>query len=135
MNVVSRALSSLAPRLDGAAMFALAGFMGWLTVGGNYWMYLNPKFKPVTLSAACILAILGAYAAVRPVSRPSLGRGLCYLALLALISLTEGGFSIASQNLDSDPFYVAPTLPTPPPAKPTPARMSSMRWRTPRPTL
>ena len=65
----ARPLKVLAARLDGLAMLALAGFMGWLVAYGNYWMFLNPKFKPVTLAAAGILAVLGAYAAdhgVRP---------------------------------------------------------------------
>jgi uncharacterized repeat protein (TIGR03943 family) len=123
---LGRALSPVAARLDGAAMCALAGFMGWLAAYGDYWMYLNPKFKPVTLAAACVLGVLGVYAVRRPVSRPSVGRSLCWLALLAMIALTEGGVQILSRNLDSDPFYVAPTLPAPEATLPVPDRMTAL---------
>lgn len=116
-------LRRLADRADGLAMLALAAFMGWLALAGNYWMYLNPKFKPVTLAAAVVLAVLGAYAAARPVTRPSLGRSLCYLLLLAMAGLTEGGFQYLSARIDSDPFNVAPTLPSPE-TTPTPARLT-----------
>ncbi|MHC1711747.1 MAG: DUF1980 domain-containing protein [Solidesulfovibrio sp.] len=119
----ARPLKVLAARLDGLAMLALACFMGWLVAYGNYWMFLNPKFKPVTLAAAGTLAVLGAYAAIRPVSRPSLGRNLCYAALLVMIVLTQGGVQIISQNVDSDPFLVPPTLPAPDAPSPIPSRM------------
>ena len=102
-------------RLDGLAMTALAGFLAWLVLAGNYWMYLNPRFRPVTLSAAAVLAVLGLYASWRPVSRPSLGRGLCYAALCAMVVLSEGGTQLLSDNSDSDPFLVAPSLPAAPP--------------------
>ena len=54
---MTKLLAALAARCDGLAMLALAGFMGWLATLGNYWMYLNPKFKPVTLCAAIVLAV------------------------------------------------------------------------------
>lgn len=116
----------LAARLDGLAMLALAGFLLWLAAAGNYWMFLNPKFAPLTLAAAALLAVLGAFAAIRPVSRPSLGRAACYLCLLAMIVLTQGGVQALSRNIDSDPFSVAPTLPDPEPAAPIPARMVAL---------
>ena len=120
--MIKTTLRRLASRTDGLAMLLLAGFMGWLATAGNYWMYLNPKFKPVTLAAALVLAALGGYAAIRPVTRPKLGRSLCYLALLAMAGFTEGGFQALSANIDSDPFNVAATLPAPERA-PTPARL------------
>ena len=92
MNVRA-GLKALGRRVDGLAMTALAGFLGWLVLAGNYWMYLNPRFKPVTGAAAVVLAVLGLYAVWRPVTRPSLGRGLCYLALTVMICLSEGGRS------------------------------------------
>lgn len=120
---MTNTLRRLASRADGLAMLALAGFMGWLATAGNYWMYLNPKFKPVTLAAAVVLAALGLYAAARPVTRPTLSRSLCSLALLIMAGLTEGGFQSLSATADSDPFNVPASLPMPE-RIPVPARLS-----------
>jgi uncharacterized repeat protein (TIGR03943 family) len=121
---VSGRLRFLAARLDGLAMTALAGFMAWLVLWGDYWMYLNPRFKPVTLAAAGLLAVLGVYAVRRPVARPSRGRALAYLALAVLAGLTEGGVQRLTERIDSDPFDVRPTLPAPSPG-PRPSRMTA----------
>ena len=109
-------------RLDGLAWLAMAGFLAWLVLAGNYWMYLNPRFKPLTLAAAAALAVFGGYAAWRPVSRPSLGRALGYAALCLLAVVSEGGTQFVSDKLDSDPFMVAPPLPAAPTA-PVPSRL------------
>jgi len=116
MMPVRRVLAGLVARLDGLAMVGLAGFMGWLVLRGDYWLFLNPKFKPVTLTAAGLLLVLGGYAAWRPVSRPNLGRLLCYVVLGAMVGLTEGGTQAFSQAAGSgDPFMVCPApLPAPP---------------------
>jgi hypothetical protein len=45
MNVRA-GVAALWRRLDGLAMAALAGFLGWLVLAGNYWMYLNPSSNP-----------------------------------------------------------------------------------------
>ncbi len=119
-------LRSLAARIDGVAVFGLAGYLLWLAAWGNYWMFLNPKFRPLTVAAACVLALLGAFAAVRPVSRPSLGRVAAYLCLLAMIVLTQAAVPALSDSLDSDPFNVAPSLPDPGPGEPAPTRMTAL---------
>jgi uncharacterized repeat protein (TIGR03943 family) len=111
MSRVRRVASFLAGRLDGLALTGLAAFLGWLVLAGDYWLYLNPKFKPVTATAAVILAGLGLFALWRPVARPSLGRGLCYLAVFAMIGLTEGGTQAISGLTDSDPFQACPLPP------------------------
>ncbi|WP_300154183.1 DUF1980 domain-containing protein [Solidesulfovibrio sp.] len=116
---------ALAARIDGAAWLLMAGFMAWLPLAGDYWMFLNPKFKPVTLAAAAVLAVLAAYALWRPVSRPSLGRTAAYVALLAMAALTQGGTQAISGRIDSDPFATAPSLPAPPPES-TPSRMIAL---------
>lgn len=116
---------ALVSRLDGAAWLAMAGFMAWLTLSGDYWLFLNPKFKPVTLAAAAVLAVLAAYALYRPVSRPSLGRAAAYLCLAAMVGLTHGGVQALSGQNDTDAFALAPTLPTPKP-EPTPARLRAL---------
>lgn len=103
-----RLLSALAARMDGLALLGLGGFLGWLVFAGEYWMFLNPKFKPVTATAAAILAGLGLFALRRPVSRPSLGRGLAYLALFCMLALVEGGTQALSRLDTSDPFAACP---------------------------
>jgi uncharacterized repeat protein (TIGR03943 family) len=104
-------LSALAARLDGLAMLGLAGFLGWLIVSGDYWMYLNPRFKPATAVAAGLLAVLAVLATWRPVSRPSPGRAACYLALALMIGLAEGGRQDFSPTAENDPFAGNPALP------------------------
>ncbi len=116
---------ALAARIDGVAWLGMAGFMAWLPLAGDYWMYLNPRFKPVTLGAALVLAVLAAYALWRPVSRPSLGRGVAYALLAACVALAQGGAQALSGAGDGDAFAVAPSLPAPPPPAPTPARMTA----------
>ncbi len=112
----------LTSRLDGAAMTGLGAFMGWLVFFGNYWMFLNPKFKAVTLAAACLLLLLGGYALVRPVTRPSLGRCVCWVLLSAMV-LWVGVGGKGPTAAQEDPFML-PALPdSPPPA--TPARLSA----------
>ena len=123
MNVRA-GVAALWRRLDGLAMAALAGFLGWLVLAGNYWMYLNPKFKPVTGGAAVVLAVLGLYAVWRPVTRPSRGRGLCYLALTVMIGLSEGGTQALSRIVDSDPFAACPVPFDQPAATPVPSRLT-----------
>ncbi|WP_428567228.1 MAG: DUF1980 domain-containing protein [Solidesulfovibrio sp. DCME] len=115
---------ALAARIDGAAWLGMAGFMAWLTLAGDYWLFLNPKFKPVTLFAAIVLAVLAACALWRPVSRPSWGRSLAYCFLAAMVGLTHGGIQAISGEIDADPFAVAPSLPAPPPEA-IPARMTA----------
>lgn len=108
----------LLARIDGLAWLAMAGFMLFLVLSGDYWMYLNPKFKPLTLAAACILAALSLWALWRPVSRPSLSRTLSYLALTAMVVISQGGLQTLLGQPASDPFAPAPTLP--PLEKPAP---------------
>lgn len=112
-----RILGALAERMDGLAMLGLGGFLGWLALAGDYWMFLNPKFKPVTTTAAALLLVLGLLALRRPVARPSLGRGLAYLALFSMIGLVEGGIQALSDAPGCDPL-TACALPEPPKAGP-----------------
>lgn len=101
-------LAGTAARLDGLAMVLFAGFMGWLGLWGDYWLFLNPKFTPLTLTAAVVLAVLGAYAAWRPVSRPSPSRLLCYAALAAMIVLAQHGNNPFATATGTDPFAGCP---------------------------
>ena len=111
-------------RIDGLAWLAMAFFMAGLTLSGDYWMYLNPKFKPLTLAAAVVLAALAVWALLRPVARPSIWRTLAYLALAAMVLVTEGGLQTLAGVPDTDPFAPAPTLPPAQKPAPVPPRMT-----------
>lgn len=57
---------SLPARLEALCLLGLAVFITYLVVGGNYWMYLNPKFRWITSAAGVVLAGLGVFSLLRP---------------------------------------------------------------------
>ncbi|UJX39194.1 DUF1980 domain-containing protein [Desulfovibrio sp. JY] len=116
MTIRPRALLA---RLDGLAWLAMAAFMAYLALAGDYWHYLNPKFKPLTLSAAVVLAALAVWALLRPVAKPSFARALAYLALAAMVVISQNWLPFSAASPDVDVFALPPRLPAPP--KPAPA--------------
>jgi len=75
--------------VESLCLLGLAGFMVWLLTGGDYWMYLNPKFQAVTWGAAGALGLLGFYGLARPSARASWLRTGLYAFVLALCLVSE----------------------------------------------
>jgi len=74
---------NLLGRADALLLLGLALFMAYLLSGETYWHYLHPRFRPVTATAALVMAGLGLFALFRP-PRPSGGRTLAFALMLGL---------------------------------------------------
>ena len=70
--------------IEGLIVFALGLAMCGLVMADNYWMYLHPKFKWLTLSAGVVLMVVGAIAALYN-RRPSLIRISIFFVFLYMI--------------------------------------------------
>jgi uncharacterized repeat protein (TIGR03943 family) len=109
-NVAVRWLS----RLDGLMLVGLSVFVFNLVLGKDYWFYLNPKFKPLSLTSAVVLAGLGAFGLWRPLARWSWWRTGLFALVLALAVVSQagvdrdmGGESLGQDN-PSAPVETAP---------------------------
>jgi uncharacterized repeat protein (TIGR03943 family) len=89
--------------LEAACLIGLAGFLAYLLVAGNYWMYLNPKFRGLSWAAVAALAGLGIYSAVRPPAGATWLRASLYLSVLGLCLMSELGLQrwFAASGVDS----------------------------------
>ncbi len=85
--------NTLAARIEALCLLALAGFVVYLVLGGHYWLYLNPKFKWLSLAAATVLAGLGIFGLARPPvhGRTSWLRTGLFLLVLVLCLVSELG--------------------------------------------
>lgn len=95
---------------------ALAGFMAWLPLWGDYWYFLNPKFQWLTLTAAAVTGLLGLAAALRAITG---GRGaggtagsLIVFGFLFLCIIAAETRSFPRADLPPDPNAEA-TVPEP----------------------
>lgn len=77
--------------VEAACLVGLAGFLAYLLVAGNYWMYLNPKFRGLSWAAVAALGGLGVYSAARPPVGATWLRASLYLSVLGLCLMSELG--------------------------------------------
>uniref|UniRef100_A0A7C4EM00 DUF1980 domain-containing protein n=1 Tax=Fundidesulfovibrio putealis TaxID=270496 RepID=A0A7C4EM00_9BACT len=92
-----------AGRVEALCMLGLAGVLFWLLVGGEYWMYLNPRFRPISWAAAVALAGLGAFSLWRAPSGASWGRAGLFALVLALWLVGQFGLERGMARLGLDP--------------------------------
>ena len=96
-------------RIEGLCLLGLAGFLVYLLGWGHYWMYLNPKFRPLSAACAAVLAGFGLLALARPPVSSGWFRAAAYVVALGLCAGSElslrPGFD--SGSLGTDP----PTAP------------------------
>ena len=69
--------------VEGFILFALGLAMSGLVKSDNYWLYLNPKFKWLTLITGIVLMLLGLMAVVRN-RRPDLSRIVVFLVFVTI---------------------------------------------------
>ena len=60
-------------------------------MAGNYWLYLNPKFKSLSWGAAVVLGSLGVYSLIRPPAGATWFRASLYVFVLVLCWVSELG--------------------------------------------
>lgn len=84
---------TIAARVEAICLLGLAGFIVYLVIGGNYRLYLNPKFQWLSLASAVALAGLGVFSLLRPPAhgQTSWLRAGLFLLVLALCLVSELG--------------------------------------------
>jgi uncharacterized repeat protein (TIGR03943 family) len=79
--------------LEGLILLVIGGYAGLLVLFGDYWRFLNPKFKWLTAATAVVLIVVGVMAALHPNKRPRLSRIIIFLLLLRVFSIANAGIS------------------------------------------
>lgn len=77
--------------LEGVTLQAIAVYVGILVVAGDYWRFLNPKFKWLTGATAVVLFFTGTVAVLNPRRRSSLSRILVFLLFLRFLTMGMSG--------------------------------------------
>ena len=77
--------------IEGLILVAIGAYAGLLVLYGDYWQYLNPKFKWLTGTTAAMLVIVGSVAVFKPNKRPSVSRIIIFLILLRIVSMGNSG--------------------------------------------
>jgi uncharacterized repeat protein (TIGR03943 family) len=77
--------------VEGLILLAIAVYAGMLVLAGDYWRFLNPKFKWVTGATAAVLLLTGAIAILKPDRRPSLSRIVIFLLFLRILTMGMSG--------------------------------------------
>ena len=84
--------------LEGLILLAIGVYAGLLVFFGDYWRFLNPKFKWLTAAAALILIVVGAVATLHPDKRPKLSRIIIFLVLLRIFFVVNSGISFSGHD-------------------------------------
>ncbi|GFK94631.1 hypothetical protein NNJEOMEG_02478 [Fundidesulfovibrio magnetotacticus] len=88
--------------VEALCLLALAGFLGYLLTAGNYWMYLNPRFRAISWGCVAVLAGLGAYSLARPPAGATWPRAGLYVLVIALCLVSELGLDRWMRNAGVD---------------------------------
>jgi hypothetical protein len=106
--------AGLQDRLDGLGLFGLGGLMVALARSTVYWDFLNPKFRPLTLTAGVLLLVAGLPLFLRPrPGRATLGRLLRQAALLVFLTLAAIAWDQAVRESAPDTFGGPPGVANP----------------------
>ena len=76
----------------------IGAYAGLLVLYGNYWRFLNPKFKWLTGATAGMLIVVGMIATFKPNKQPSYFRIFMFLILLRILFLANPGISLIQQT-------------------------------------
>lgn len=104
---MTRILRRILPALDGVMLCGLGAYMLALIIGGNYSLFMNPKFQLLTGATAVALCVVGLIFASAPAGRADPLRSIA-LAALSVILIASG-----SAQLQRPPvFSLAPPAAT-----------------------
>jgi hypothetical protein len=84
--------------LEGLILLSIGAYAGLLVFFGDYWRFLNPKFKWLTAATALLLILVGAMAACHPDKRPKLSRIIIFLFLLRVFYVANSGISLSGHG-------------------------------------
>ena len=87
--------------LEGLILLAIGLYASLLVFFGDYWRFLNPKFKWLTALSAIALMVLGAVVTCHPAKRPKLSRIIIFLILLRVFCVAPSGISLAGHGVSS----------------------------------
>lgn len=94
---------------EGLILLALGLYMGVFVTVGDYWRYMNPKFKWLTGTAGALLILMGLMATLKPTRQARLSRILIFLAFMSFAALPAfepgtriGGFGEGAPRLTLD---------------------------------
>jgi len=73
--------------IEGLIVTVIGLYMGLLVLFGDYWRFLNPKFKWLTGATAVILIVIGSVATIVPNKRPSYSRIIVFLLFVRILSV------------------------------------------------
>ncbi len=93
--------------IEGLTLLVTGAYAGLLVVYGDYWRYLNPKFKWLTGFTAAMLMVIGAIAISKANKRASYLRVCIFLIFLGIIFWGNSGRPV-SQNAHSKVLLESP---------------------------
>lgn len=86
---------------DGGCVALMGGLLAGLALSPQYWFFLNPRFKPLTLAGGVALALVGLAPALRPrPGRATTGRLLRQALFLGFLSLAAYAWEQATSAPD-----------------------------------
>jgi hypothetical protein len=80
--------------LEGLIVAAIGLYMGLLVLFGDYWRFLNPKFKWLTGATAVMLIATGIVATIVPNKKPGVFRIIVFLIFVRALSVGNLGISL-----------------------------------------
>jgi hypothetical protein len=80
--------------LEGLIVAVIGLYMGLLVLFGDYWRFLNPKFKWLTGATAVMLIATGIVATIVPNKKPGFARIIVFLIFLRVLSVGNLGISL-----------------------------------------
>ncbi len=94
--------------LEGLIITVIGLYMGLLVLFGDYWRYMNPRFKWLTGTTAALLFLMGTIAAFFPTRQPKLSRIVIFLLFVRLLTVADLGISLAPRlGMDLQPSRVS----------------------------
>ena len=83
--------------MEGLILVSIGLYAVLLVFYGNYWRFLNPKFKWLTAATGLALIIVGAANTFKPAKHPKLSRIIIFLLLLRLFWVSPAAISLTSR--------------------------------------